>query len=136
MASILSIIEEPLLTAGEIRVACPVAAPAQIIENLSCAIDERHRSHLAALRYALHAVLRDVSPHMDRPLGTVDVRPSQATQLTQPQTSESGDDEDRRILLGRGGAYPIGTRRDSARTQKTPYSGAFLDGPGRIRTSV
>jgi hypothetical protein len=69
MASTLSIIEEPLLTAGEIRVACPVAAPAQIIENLSCAIDERHRSHLAALRYALHAVLRDVSPHMDRPLG-------------------------------------------------------------------
>lgn len=49
MASTLSIIEEPLLTAGEIRVACPVAAPAQIIENLSCAIDERHRSHLAAL---------------------------------------------------------------------------------------
>jgi hypothetical protein len=123
VASTLSIIEEPLLTGGEIRVACPVAAPAQIIENLSCAIDERHRSHLAALRHALHAVLRDVSPHMDRPLGTVDVRPSQATQLTQPQASESGDDEDRRILPGRGGAYPIGTRRDRPECRKPPIAG-------------
>ncbi|HEU0303585.1 MAG TPA: hypothetical protein VFR32_03305 [Gaiellaceae bacterium] len=102
----------------EIGVGGPVVATAQRIEHLGGAIREPHVADLAALRYSLNAVRRDVAPDVDRLLGEVDIRPAQTSQFAQPQAGER-DDEDRCVLLTRG---TRGERLDLLRvsTEKSP----------------